>query len=274
MQLRVCTRPLPRPFLYSTSSADLPKLRKCRTHFGSLSSISHAPTIVLLCMPPSALLQGISTAVLSPFRPAALPAALTLSSALRTPAGLDGASSAVNQSGVAAVAAADLDEGCMTLHEAAAGGSESHVQLLIARGAAVDLLDSEGRTALSLAAENGHGNVVQLLLGKGAGVAVTGPESSMLPLHFAAKHGHHQVVRQLLEGGADVHAVYAMRCTALYLAVCYGHLEVVKALIEKGADVNVLLGYRGRTALHIACAEGHDAVVEWLLDSPAEASIV
>jgi len=51
---------------------------------------------------------------------------------------------------------------------AANNGHERAVELLLQRGAEVDLQDSDGWTALMCAADNGHERVVELLLRRGA----------------------------------------------------------------------------------------------------------
>ena len=51
---------------------------------------------------------------------------------------------------------------------AAGYGNVDTVEMLVSRGAAVDLTDDRGKSALMMAAENGHAGVVSLLLDSGA----------------------------------------------------------------------------------------------------------
>lgn len=52
------------------------------------------------------------------------------------------------------------------LSHAAENGHEAVINLLLEKGAEVDLKDNSGRTPLSWAAENGHKTLVKLLLPK------------------------------------------------------------------------------------------------------------
>jgi ankyrin repeat protein len=48
------------------------------------------------------------------------------------------------------------------------GDGVATVELLLAKGAQLDLADNRGRTALMIAAERGHAEIVKLLLAAGA----------------------------------------------------------------------------------------------------------
>ncbi|KNC69297.1 hypothetical protein SARC_18195, partial [Sphaeroforma arctica JP610] len=67
--------------------------------------------------------------------------------------------------------------GCTPLHTASQNGHKDVVELLLAKGADInvknnDSLQQFGRTSLYVASENGHKDVVELLLAKGADIHV------------------------------------------------------------------------------------------------------
>jgi CDP-diacylglycerol--serine O-phosphatidyltransferase len=74
------------------------------------------------------------------------------------------------------------------------------VELLIARGASLDLRDEQGTTALGLAAEMGLHEAVEALLAAGADPNLQ-DNSAMTPLDVADEHGAHDTAALLLRYG-------------------------------------------------------------------------
>src|SRR5690606_20745120 len=62
---------------------------------------------------------------------------------------------------------------------------------------------SGGESLLHIAVKNGHLYMVELLLGKGADVNIQ-DESENTPLHYAASNGSKDIVALLIKNGADV----------------------------------------------------------------------
>jgi CDP-diacylglycerol--serine O-phosphatidyltransferase len=75
------------------------------------------------------------------------------------------------------------------------------LELLMARGAALDLRDAQGMTALGLAAEMGFPEAVEILLAAGANPNVH-DLSGMTPLDIADEHQAHDIAALLLRYGA------------------------------------------------------------------------
>jgi CDP-diacylglycerol--serine O-phosphatidyltransferase len=75
------------------------------------------------------------------------------------------------------------------------------IELLVARGAALDLRDEYGQTALALAVEIGFQEAVETLLAAGADANVH-DLSGMTPLDVADDHGAHDIAAVLLRHGA------------------------------------------------------------------------
>jgi len=74
------------------------------------------------------------------------------------------------------------------------------VELLVARGASLDLRDEQGVTALALAAEMGFQEAVEMLLAAGANPNLH-DLSGMTPLDVADEHGAHDIAALLLRHG-------------------------------------------------------------------------
>jgi len=74
------------------------------------------------------------------------------------------------------------------------------VELLVARGASLDLRDDQGATALALAAEMGFQEAVEMLLAAGANPNLH-DLSGMTPLDVADEHGAHDIAALLLRYG-------------------------------------------------------------------------
>src|SRR5215216_5044797 len=80
------------------------------------------------------------------------------------------------------------------------------VELLIAKGAAVNLRNSEGRTALMYAARNGDAPSVNALLRSGASVNIADNDGETAVMKAAATSCNEETVRALLSAGADLNA--------------------------------------------------------------------
>jgi ankyrin repeat protein len=87
------------------------------------------------------------------------------------------------------------------------------------------------------AIREGYGSVVQLLLDRGARLDVQ-DRYDCPPLHVAAHAGHNAIVIVLLKAGADANEKGAYGELPLHWAATKGHLEVTKALVEAGSQVN------------------------------------
>ncbi|MCL1467900.1 ankyrin repeat domain-containing protein [Argonema galeatum] len=102
-----------------------------------------------------------------------------------------------------------------------------------------------GIPALIVAAHSGAKNIVELLIASGASVHVV-DGNGQTPLHVAATQGHRNIVELLIANGAQIDARTRDGCTPLYLAACGEHREVAQLLLDNGAvmepDISVMLG--------------------------------
>jgi ankyrin repeat protein len=154
--------------------------------------------------------------------------------------------------------------------------------LLIEHGADVNAKSRTGRTALIIAAmQNGSDSVVQMLLAKGADpLAVDTAQQSFL---LAASKGFNpRQVRLAVQKGADVNSKDRLGMTALMNAAQAGDVDSVKFLLSKGADVNATsnsrafdvkngpIAFGNVTALMFASFNGPPEIVRLLLRAGAK----
>lgn len=149
------------------------------------------------------------------------------------------------------------------LRDAALEGRLQAVLSALSKGADVNAMDQERRSALMLAAFNGHTEVVRALIEKGASVNAT-DSMGRTALMFASSGPSPDTVRLLLENKADPDVQDSGEgWTALMFAAGEGLAEVVQVLLEHGAD-RTLKDVDGDTALDFAKKNGHMFVVRLL----------
>lgn len=149
------------------------------------------------------------------------------------------------------------------LHQAAAGGNEAVVLLMLERGVGVSAVTIKGGwTALHWAVYKEKEVVVRLLLEKG-GNPFMKDQNGQTSVHLAALNWNEPMVRLLLEIGARRMNPGNLGQTALHLAASRGYEAPVQLLLKKGADLSAI-DTNGHTALHLAALNGHESVVRLL----------
>lgn len=153
-----------------------------------------------------------------------------------------------------------LDEGVdvnMTLqrtalHAAAENGNLEIVELLIARGADLNLQDIHGRIPMYVALAEHQSEVAARLSKEEFDVNVRTTDGSTL-LMAAARAGDIELVRWALQSGVDVNAIRPEKshATALMIAAGKGNPEIVEILLAHGADPD-LTNHEDRTAFDLA----------------------
>lgn len=103
-----------------------------------------------------------------------------------------------------------------------------------------------GQALVHTAAFYANFNILQLLIARGACVNLKGDIIGRTPLYYVcmrAKHAEHvpdnclKCVELLLENGADIDA-YADGASPLHWACSANHLPIIKLLLSKNADIN------------------------------------
>ena len=155
------------------------------------------------------------------------------------------------------------------------------VNVLIQRGANIEITDKCGLKPLHFAAIMGHFKMVKLFINKGA-------QPDVLSLHHAAVTNHTEIVRIFLDAGvrdeclpckseneswcsANINNFHLCICeTALYAAVSRNNLEMAKLILQYGStSVNCRHG-SGRTALMEAFSQKNIQMVELLINAGAD----
>ncbi|GMU23488.1 MAG: hypothetical protein AMXMBFR13_35660 [Phycisphaerae bacterium] len=181
------------------------------------------------------------------------------------------------------------------LFEAAMRNNLPLAQMLIDRGAEVEVADSQGYTALDRCGNYGYAQMAELLIKAGANVnAVNAQRKEGTPLHTAASEGQNNVIEVLIKHGADLNANAFGGFTPLTVAVLTGHADSAQLLAKHGAELD-LLGAAGvgrldvvqriveadpqkaksavaagMTVLHTAALGGYVEVIQYLLDKGAD----
>jgi ankyrin repeat protein len=135
------------------------------------------------------------------------------------------------------------------LYRAAYLGRESTVQLLLDRGASINIRGGHYGSPLQAAAYKSHERVVQLLLDRGADINITGGEYGTAI--YAAVHTNQSIARLLLNRGADPTAPGGKFGNALQAAAYLDYKSMVRLMLDRGADINARGGFFG-TALQAA----------------------
>lgn len=121
--------------------------------------------------------------------------------------------------------------------EAASGGYIEVGRVLLDKGADVNAppVPSSRDTALTIAADKGHLKFVELLLSRGAAVEVKNKKGNS-PLWLAANGGHLGVVEALYHAKADIDSQDNRKVSCLMAAFKKGHVKVVKWMVNHVAQ--------------------------------------
>lgn len=109
------------------------------------------------------------------------------------------------------------------------------VKVLLAAGAGVDSRDNDGYAALHWAAMRGNRAIIEMLLAQGASVGVVDKTFKATPLHMAVRAGHPGSVEALLNGRASVSTKDKYGKTPVDYAKSSGNAELINLLKRRGA---------------------------------------
>jgi len=151
--------------------------------------------------------------------------------------------------------ASDL-EGNTPLMYACGGGFYDIAEMLLKRGADVDVRNKQGSTAFLLSCITGQKNIVKLLLAHGADFRLTNFKGQT-PLMLASFYGRAQILKMLLSrtGLDDVNAKDVHEDTALIFAAQRGQQDICQLLIEAGARTSDKNKYNNSAKTYFASAK-------------------
>ena len=158
--------------------------------------------------------------------------------------------------------------GCTPLFMAAAFGQNDIVCRLVSAGADVNTKNNFGISAFAKASAEGHIDVVKMLIKSGSQIEIRN-QYGRTPLWSAAANGQADVVRALVSAKADVNTQNNISISALSIASQEGYIDVVNILIDNGAQIETR-DKNGYTPLAYAAAKGQSYVVRVLMSAVAE----
>ncbi|XP_058987216.1 protein TANC2-like isoform X3 [Musca domestica] len=158
--------------------------------------------------------------------------------------------------------------GELALTSAARNGCLNTVEVLLTRGANIDLHNKQGFTALGLSVKEGHWAVADKLLQNGADLDEPVTSARKTALMIAAEEGHLEILEMLIERGASLETQDHEGFTALSWACLRGRQTAAKILIDKGCNKNHA-DNNGRTGLDLAAYQGSAHLVQYLMDQGA-----
>jgi uncharacterized protein len=153
----------------------------------------------------------------------------------------------------------------LEIHDAAAIGDLERTKQLVENNAALaQAFSPDGFPVVALAAVFGHLPVARYLAEHGADVNAPATNGSGYnALTGAVASGHAEIVRWLLENGANPNYRYGAGYSPLLTAAANGHLEIVKLLLARGADPNATTN-DGKSAAAFAAERNHPLVADHL----------
>lgn len=164
-----------------------------------------------------------------------------------------------------------IQQTCSPLHIAAFNSNLDVIKVLSNFIVNLDLLDTNGRSALHIAAYIGNEDCCEELIRQGASVFLKESVNRFTPVHMATIGGHVGCLKVLMKYDVSILANYqdSYNRTPLMLASIFGHADVISFLVENSACVNQV-DSNNRTALHHAVTNGHDDCVKILIACKAK----
>ncbi len=155
------------------------------------------------------------------------------------------------------------------LVDAARNGDRTAVRSLIQQGVNVNVIHSDGATALAWAANRDDLELADLLIRAGANANLAN-EYGVTPVALACINRSAVMVEKLLGAGADPNSASWTGETPLMVCARTGNVQAVKALLSRGANPDAKENQQGHTALMRAVAERHSGIVRALVDARAD----
>lgn len=174
-------------------------------------------------------------------------------------------------------------QGSYLLNMACYRGHLETVQLLLEKGAEINVTAGDGSTPLIQAGSGDKtGEIIALLLEKGADVnaadktGMTALGNTIFKICTTGENSRIKVLEILLDHDADfttpVSGEEDKDYTWLMIAANWNRIKLAKFLTSKGMNVNHQAD-DGMTALMIACKEGFEDLVKFLVDKGADINL-
>jgi ankyrin repeat protein len=152
----------------------------------------------------------------------------------------------------------------LDLFETAALGTAGQLEAMLADPAALRSRTAFGWTLLHMAAFGGNVATTELLIKKGATIDVrAGSKFRNTPLQTALLSGQYATAKILLDHGADALVRQSKGFTPMHEAAFEGRQELVQLLLDHGAEINSVAD-NGQTPLAEALRAKHEELAAWM----------
>src|SRR3954454_8047381 len=152
----------------------------------------------------------------------------------------------------------------LDIFETAALGSAAQLDAMLTDAGAVNRPNHFGWTLLHLSAFGGNVATTELLLKKGAAINVrAGSKFRNTPLQTALLSGQYATAKILLEHGADALVRQSKGFAPMHEAALLGRQDLVQLLLDHGAELNSRSD-SGRTPLGDAIRGKHEELAAWM----------
>ena len=160
------------------------------------------------------------------------------------------------------------------LIEAASHGYVDIIEILIQRGAEMDIQGYLGETAVAAAAKGGHENCLNLLISNQADANISNNNKEN-PLMIALRQETFKTASLIIKlvPGIDINANDIYGENIMLRSVFGGRLETCKYVMDNKGDIDCK-NRNGESALIVACKNRNIALVKFLLGKGADGSSV
>lgn len=139
------------------------------------------------------------------------------------------------------------------------------IKKLIESGANLNYIAKNGNTALSIACFNADVEVVKMLLENGASTFVSAKNKNEIPILNACYAGSYECAKELLKYGADINVKDSYGSNAMLLScMSKDSPELISLCISYGGDVNCVDPSSGHTPFILAAIWNHPKQMEIL----------
>lgn len=130
------------------------------------------------------------------------------------------------------------------------------VELLISKGARIDITDNEDRSILYIPIKYGYSEIIRLILEAninniGISVHDIKDRNYNIPIHYAIKYKNIDALKMMLEFGSNPNVTDKLGNNSLHLAVYSRNFDICKYIMNYNVDINSKTNI-GESAIHIA----------------------
>jgi ankyrin repeat protein len=147
------------------------------------------------------------------------------------------------------------------------GRNNSEINTLINDGADINFRNADGKTPINLAAMKGHTRVVELLIARGAILNIA-DNLNQSPLTVACRNSKDgaddiidkkwfDIISLLIDAGAPLNEYDNLGKTPLLICVDKGDAKSAKLLVERGADIEAEVRARSTESTHYGNSYGY-----------------